>query len=179
MDCHFRGLTVIGRSATNAFSFERREYKFMSFDLGEGIPRKQLWLSVLIVVVWFGLLTLTFGLPGRNSIIVYLTAPVVFAVFAFRPSKTNARRTNLTTWVLAVRYVLIGHVGIVSGRPMMTRAGRIPLSQRTGVFDRALASIGRGESDPWHIPTVTDIEDIEGGRGVVFTHVARIYRQGE
>ncbi|MGW2255404.1 hypothetical protein ACWCXH_35290 [Kitasatospora sp. NPDC001660] len=127
-----------GHTFTRHFDLETRQHELFGFDLGEGAPRRALVLGFMLVVGWTGGLFLIFGSPSRFTFSVYFVPPLLIAVYGTQRSRKLDRRQNLTQWVLAARYLAIGHRPIVNGgRRAATRGEWLPLRARLG--DRAEA----------------------------------------
>lgn len=110
-----------GRVLTRSFEFETRQYKLGPLDVVGGVPRSMITIGAPLTIIWFALLTAAFGLPGRVSIMLYVTLPVSIVVYGFEDDPAHERRKKITTWVRRARYALVGHRPITAGR----RAGRV------------------------------------------------------
>lgn len=104
---------VIGRTLTKSFAIETRQHELLGLDLGEGPPRKLLVLGGIFVGSWFGIASLLFGWPNRATFLLYVTIPVVLAVYGFRESK-NPRRRNVVVWWLKAHFLLRGYSPIIA-----------------------------------------------------------------
>ena len=128
-----------GRVLTRSFEFETRQYKIGPLDIVGGVPRSMITIGAPLTIVWFALLTAVFGLPGRVSVMLYVTLPVSIVVYGFEDDPARERRKKITTWVRRARYALIGHRPITAGR----RAGRV-LGWRDRAGWRGLAHAEEG-----------------------------------
>lgn len=121
---------MLGRVLTRAFEFQTKQHSLLGFDLGDGVARDFLVLGSLGTAVWFGALSLVFGLPNQQTILVYLTAPLVLFFFGFQPDPKRERRKRLTTWILWIRYALVGHRPIINGARTKRHTEFIPWQRR-------------------------------------------------
>ena len=128
-----------GRVLTRSFEFETRQYKIGPLDIVGGVPRSMITIGAPLTIVWFALLTAVFGLPGRVSVMLYVTLPVSIVVYGFEDDPARERRKKITTWVRRARYALVGHRPITAGR----RAGRV-LGWRDRAGWRGLAHAEEG-----------------------------------
>ena len=58
---------MLGRVLTRAFEFQTKQHSLLGFDLGDGVARDFLVLGSLGTAVWFGALSLVFGLPNQQT----------------------------------------------------------------------------------------------------------------
>lgn len=122
-----------GRVLTRSFEFQTKQHSLLGLDLGDGVARDFLVLGTLGTALWFGGLTLLFGLPSPQTILVYLTLPLVVFFFGFQPDPKRERRKRLTTWILWIRYAFVGHRPIINGARSTRRTEFIPWQCRFDV----------------------------------------------
>ncbi len=139
---------MIGRVFTRSFTFETKQHNLLGLDLGEGVPRRALVVGSIIVLAWFTLLTLLFGLPNGRTLTFYLTIPGIIVWYGFQPSTKVSRRKQITDWILNLRWITIGHKGIINGdlarrRDWLTLRERLPLDRLIQFFKQA------PDVDPW------------------------------
>lgn len=123
-----------GRVFTRSLEFQTKQHSILGLDLGDGVDRDLLFLGGVGTAAWFGALTLLFGLPTQQTIMVYVTLPIVVFYLGFQPDSTRERRKKLTTWILWFRYALVGHRPIINGAITKQRGEYLDLQRR---FDLA------------------------------------------
>ncbi|MGV9315207.1 hypothetical protein ACWDR0_23935 [Streptomyces sp. NPDC003691] len=104
-----------GRTYTRHFELDTRQHELLGVDLGEGAPRRALVLGLILFGVWFGGLTLLFGLPGKITFTLYFLPPVIVSVYGAQRSQAVDRRWNMTRWAIGIRYLVLGHRPIICG----------------------------------------------------------------
>lgn len=105
---------MIGRTLTSTFKIETRQYELFNFDLGEGVPRKQLAFGAAVCVVWWVVCLIAFRGINQYSLSVYIIPPIMFVALGFQDSKRLPRRKNVTEWAIRLRYFLVGHRPIIA-----------------------------------------------------------------
>lgn len=133
-----------GRVFTRSLEFQTKQHSILGLDLGDGVDRDLLFLGSLGTAAWFGVLTLLFGLPTQQTIMAYLTLPIVVFYLGFQPDSTRERRKKLTTWILWLRYALVGHRPIINGA-ITTRRGEYLSLQRRFDLERIRAWFAKDE----------------------------------
>lgn len=124
----------VGRSLTKHFHIESRQHEVFNYDLGEGVPRRQLLFGVFVTLAWFGLMFLVFGIPDKVTFTFYLVPPVVFAYFAYQEDPVQPRRKRLTQWAVRARYMVTGHRPIIAlGARAAYRNEYLPLRERVRI----------------------------------------------
>lgn len=119
------------RNYTGAFQLETRQHTLLGIDLGEGPPRKPLVFGLVVFALWIPLLWVILDGPSRTTATLFILPPALLTWFGAQKAPNNPRRFRFTTWVLAIVFVLRGHLPIISlGRRRSTRAERTPWSQR-------------------------------------------------
>lgn len=111
---------MIGRTLTKSFAIETRQHELLGLDLGEGPPRRLLVVGGVFVLLWFSTATILFGLPTRGTFMVYVTIPVLLAVYGFRESSKVPRRRNVVVWFLRARFLFASY------RPLIALGRRRP-----------------------------------------------------
>ena len=143
-----------GRVLTRSFSFETRQHSLLGMDLGEGVPRRALLIGAVMLALWFGLLTLFFGLPDQRTLLFYVSLPLIVIWFGMQPSSKVARRRRMTDWIQRGRFVLYAHEGIKNGAPARLRRDRLKLRERlTFAWLRATFGSRSKDWDPWEAAT--------------------------
>ncbi len=123
-----------GKTLTKTLDVEAKQHEVLGLDLGEGIPRHQLFLGVAIVFVWVGLLFLVFGAPTPKTVMIYILPPILILVIGTQPYEFQPRRRLLTQWSLKSRFIAKGSRAIIrSGARPPTRHDSIPLRDRVTV----------------------------------------------
>lgn len=131
-------MATVGRSLTRHFNLESRQHEILGLDLGEGIPRRALWMGLLVfptwwVLAWWTLRIFTPSPLNANTLIVFLAPPSLLVLFGMRPSTRCPRRRQMTEWVLALRYPFSGHEPIIRlGARPAARQERLPWRTRWG-----------------------------------------------
>jgi len=130
----------IGRTVTKQLKIETRQHEMLGLDLGEGPRRKDLILALVIIPAWVFFLFLLIGAPTKGNMLLYMLPPVLFLKYGVSESETNPRRMNFTQWILAIRYVLVGHRPIIrAGARRASKAEYIPWVQRSNLGKLASA----------------------------------------
>jgi hypothetical protein len=129
---------VIGRTITKALTVEARQHELFGVDLGDGFRRREAGLGVLVFLatlpVMYVLVSATGLLRAAPQFAVPAMAlPGLFVVMVgFMPSEANPRRLYLTVAALTIRYLLVGHLPIISlGAREPSRLERLSLRDRT------------------------------------------------
>ncbi|MEU2086527.1 hypothetical protein ABZ569_32230 [Streptomyces albus] len=122
-----------GHTFTRHWDLETKQHELLGVDLGEGVARRGLVLALVLLAAWTLPLLLIFGLPGVYTVSLYLSPPIVLAIYGAQRSGRTERRRNMTQWALRVRYLTLGHRPIVcGGRRAASRDEWIPLRDRWG-----------------------------------------------
>lgn len=170
---------MTGRVLTRSVSFETRQHKIFSIDLGEGVPRRAFLVGLVLVGVWFALLTAIFGLPTQQTLTVYLTIPTAVVYIGFRPSKANERHYLITRWALKLRYIVSGHRGIVNGRLARRASDKLRLRERIDFSGaRVYLTPWKNAAEPWS-RAHTDKRPFTAGEGLEIAQVLTVYPTGE
>lgn len=140
---------MLGRTTTRALEFETRQYNFMDFDLGEGIPRTMMIMGGGLLAIWITVLWALFGPPTPTTLLVYFTIPAIVVFFAFQEDPARPRRKRIAGWVHRVRYAVRGHRPFVSRTLSKNRDDILPVSYRFGIAQVVAALRGRGEVGVW------------------------------
>ena len=139
-----------GHILTRSFEFETRQYKFGPLDVVDGVPRS----------------ALTFGPPGRLSILIYITLPVALIVKGFEDDPKRERRKRITTWMHWLRYAFVGHRPIIAGQRSKAWRETLPLTTRFQL-DRIRHYVGNdAETAVWATENHEPANDREPEPGV-------------
>lgn len=156
------------RNYTGAFALETRQHTLLGIDLGEGPPRKPLIFGLIVFVLWIALLWFVLGAPTKFTATAYILPPALITWFGAQRAPTNSRRFRFTTWVLAIAFVLRGHLPIIGlGRRRPTRAEITPWNQRRDEFPWS-------RRPAWERSQAEDAPTVDGGRPVRLRMKARL-----
>lgn len=123
-----------GRTVTKQLKIETRQHELLGFDMGEGPRRKDLLLGLVIIPAWVAFMFLLIGAPSKGNMLLYMLPPVLFLKYGVSESEKNPRRMNFTQWILAIRYVLVGHRPIIrAGARKASKTEYIPWVQRSNL----------------------------------------------
>lgn len=125
-----------GRTLTRSMRLEARQHEMLGMDLGEGFPRAMLGFSAIVMLIWWGLALLLFGIPSQRNFTFYFVPPILLAAFGWREG-TNPRRRRVTEWALLAIWVLRGH------RPVIALGRREPgPGELTALSERLAQRLG-------------------------------------
>ncbi|MBF4639338.1 hypothetical protein [Clavibacter michiganensis] len=129
---------VIGRTITKALTVEARQHELFGIDLGDGFRRREAGLGVL---VFLATLPVTYVIANATGFLqkapqfavpAMMLPGLVVVMVGFLPSEANPRRVYLTVAALTIRYLLVGHLPIISlGAREPSRLERLSLRDRT------------------------------------------------
>lgn len=122
-----------GRTVSRQLHIESRQHELFGVDLGEGIPRKVLFIGAVAFVAWAGLVFSVTRTVNQQMMIIYCLPPLLFVQVGIQESPKNARRWRLTQLILKVRYALWSHRPVIRfGRRAADRHEFLPLTDRIG-----------------------------------------------
>ncbi len=137
-----------GRNYTRDLTIEARQHSLLGLDLGEGPERRVIAFGLVVFPVWVILMWPILGIPTPHTFIFYSLPPTMATVFGMRPGKPKTRR-QITAWVLALRYPLIGHRPIIKLGRVRPMAGElIPLAERWHLLTTMRSGIVPGSAAP-------------------------------
>lgn len=130
-------------------SIETRQHELFNVDLGEGAPRKALIAGIVLSVTWWGFLALLLGQPSRFTATLFIFPPVMLTIFGWQESANNPRRRKITEWVLALRYLAVGH------RPVVALGRQQGPGHERGLMERIAQRFAGGDAlallMPWRV----------------------------
>ncbi|PPF85242.1 hypothetical protein C5C03_15070 [Clavibacter michiganensis] len=128
---------MIGRTITKALTVEARQHELFGIDLGEGFRRREAGLAVLVFLATLPAMYVLVNATGLLRAAPQFAFPlmalpgIVVVMFGFLPSEANPRRVYLTVAALSIRYLVVGHLPIISlGAREPSRLERLNLRDR-------------------------------------------------
>lgn len=157
-----------GRALTRTMRFERRQHELFGVDLGEGAPRGLLGFAGLVFGAWWVLMLAVIGWPTAQNSLAWTMPPLLVVVWGWRPGRYHPRRRRVTEWLLAWRWVRLGHQPVIALGRREPTAGEV-LSLRSRVDYRLNRGGAKAALMPWtrreglvlHEAPVHDVELIE------------------
>lgn len=129
-------MATTGRSLTRHFAIESRQHELLGFDLGEGLPRRALWVGLIAFPIWWLILwavmtPFTDHPVNAMNLILWLLPPTLLVWFGMQASPRTPRRRAMTDWLLTLRYAAVGHQSIIRlGARRPTRQERLSWRKR-------------------------------------------------
>lgn len=122
-----------GRTVSRQLHIESRQHELFGVDLGEGIPRKVLFIGAVAFVLWAGLVFSVTRTVNQQMMILYCLPPLLFVQVGIQESPKNPRRWRLTQLILRFRYAAWAHRPVIRfGRRAADRHEFLPLTDRIG-----------------------------------------------